>query len=282
MTDPSNPTELIQRGQAAARVGLREEAREYLRRGVQLAPDNVNAWLDLAGVENDPAAKAECFETVLRLDPGNVDAQLGLEMLQHDSRHDEQLALAREDELESVIAQASRQLDQAVGPPPADEIPLDDGVLYCANHPGVETVLRCNRCGKPICTRCAVQTPVGYRCKQCVGEQQATFYTGGTTDYVIGGVLALVLGGIASYIVTILGAWFIALILGPTIGIGLAEVVRRAVRSRRSRYLWLAVAAGMVIGSLPSLLVSMGSLWRLIAYILFLVLAIGAATARLR
>ncbi|MGC9334733.1 MAG: B-box zinc finger protein, partial [Anaerolineae bacterium] len=60
------------------------------------------------------------------------------------------------------------------------------GVLYCANHPNVETLLRCNRCGKPICTRCAVSTPVGYRCRECVGQQQSSFYPGGTLDYVMG------------------------------------------------------------------------------------------------
>jgi hypothetical protein len=282
MTDVPNATDLIQRGQAAARVGLRQEAREYLREAVKLAPDSVDAWLDLAGVEDDPAAKRRCFDTVLSLEPENVDARLGLEMLQQDSVPDSPADLDHEHELDVVMAEASRQLEEAVGPPPADEVPLDDEVLYCANHPGVETVLRCNRCGKPICARCAVQTPVGYRCKQCVGQQQAVYYSGGVADYAIGGILALLLGGIASYIVTILGAWFIALILGPTIGIGLAELVRLAVRRRRSRYLWLAVAAGIVIGSLPALLVGLGSLWSLIAYGLFLVLAMGAATARLR
>ncbi|MEN6392186.1 MAG: B-box zinc finger protein, partial [Anaerolineaceae bacterium] len=28
--------------------------------------------------------------------------------------------------------------------------------LYCTNHPQTETSLRCNRCDKPICTKCAV------------------------------------------------------------------------------------------------------------------------------
>ncbi len=282
MTDVPNATDLVQRGQAAARVGLRDKAREYLREAVQLEPDNVQAWLDLAGVENEPAAKGQCFETALRLDPDNVDARLGLELLQPDLVSEVAAEPIHEHELDTVMADASRQLDEAVGPPPDGELPLDDEVLYCANHPSVETVLRCNRCGKPICTRCAVQTPVGYRCKQCVGQQQAVYFTGGVADYAIGGVLALVLGGIASYIVTVIGAWFIALILGPTMGIGIAELVRLAVRRRRSQYLWLSVATGIVVGSLPALVISFGSLWRMIAYGLFLVLAIGAATARLR
>lgn len=281
MTDPPNATKLVQRGQAAARVGHRDEARKYLRQAVQLEPGHIAAWLDLAGVEDDPDEKRACFQMVLDLDPNNVEAQLGLEMLE-DAEEPTAPERDHEHQLEAVIAEASRQLDDAVGPPPADEVPPDDEVLYCANHPNVETVLRCNRCGKPICTRCAVQTPVGYRCKECVGKQQAVYFTGGPIDYVISGTIALVLGGIASYIVTILGAWFIALILGPTIGIGIAEAVRFAVRRRRSRHLWLVVSVAIVVGCLPALMVSLGSLWRLLALGIFLVLAVGAATARLR
>ena len=192
-------------------------------------------------MEDEPAEKAACFETVLTLDPDNVEARLGLEMLQQAS-HRTWKPTRPEDDLEAVIAAASRRLEQAVGPPPPTRCPWTMA-SYCANHPNVETMLRCNRCGKPICTRCAVQTPVGYRCKQCVGQQQAVFYRR-RLDYVIGGRIALVLGGIAGYLMTLLGAWFFALILGPTIGIGIAEVVRLAVRRRRSRYLWLAVGGG--------------------------------------
>lgn len=274
--------QLLRRGQAAARVGHRQEAREVLRRVVELDPENVQAWLDLAGVEDDPAEKRTCFETVLKLDPGNDEARLGLEMLGQEREPSVAPGGSAEDDLEAVISEASRRLDAAVGPPPAGEVPLDDGVLYCVNHPNVETMLRCNRCGRPVCTRCVVQTPVGYRCKQCVGQQQASFYTGGIIDYVLGGVIGLLLGGIASYFVTLTGLWFIALILGPTIGIGIAEAVRFAVRRRRSRYLWAVVAVGIVLGAMPALLVRLTSLWSLVTLGLFLVLAVGAATARLR
>src|SRR5688572_1664775 len=34
--------------------------------------------------------------------------------------------------------------------------------LYCVNHPDTETLLRWNRCERPICLRCAVLTDVGY------------------------------------------------------------------------------------------------------------------------
>lgn len=284
MTDSLDSTELVQMGRAAARVGHQDKARDYLRRAVQLAPDRADAWLALAGVEDDPAEKVACFEKVLTLDPDNAEAQLGLDMLQTELDGQGTARQDGGDELEAAIAEASRRLEEAVGPPPAGEIPADDVVLYCANHPNVETMLRCNRCGKPICSRCAVRTPVGYRCKECVGQQQAAFYTGGLGDYVIGWAVALVLGGIASFLVSMVGGWFFALILGPALGVGIAEAVRLAVRRRRSRYLWLAVGGGIVIGSLPALFTGLLSfnLGPLLTSVLFVVLAVSTAVARLR
>jgi tetratricopeptide (TPR) repeat protein len=282
MNDHLNTEQLLRRGQAAARVGRREEAREYLRRVVELEPEHVGAWLDLAGVEDDPDQKRACFETVLTLEPGNDEARLGLEMLDHKGELLGPAGQVAEDELDAVINEASRRLEEAVGPPPAGEVPLDDGPLYCVNHPNVETMLRCNRCGRPVCTRCVVPTPVGYRCRQCVGQQQAAFYTGGAIDYILGAIIGLVLEGIASYLITLTGLWFIALILGPTVGVGIAEAVRFAVRRRRSRYLWIVVAGAMVLSALPALLVSFVSIWSLLVLGLYLVLSVGAAAARLR
>ena len=37
----------------------------------------------------------------------------------------------------------------------------------CAQHPNVETYLRCRSCGRAICPRCAVATPEGARCPRC-------------------------------------------------------------------------------------------------------------------
>lgn len=43
---------------------------------------------------------------------------------------------------------------------------------YCPRDPGVETNLRCGKCGQPICPRCLVQTPVGARCRECAAERR--------------------------------------------------------------------------------------------------------------
>src|SRR5918998_2748126 len=48
------------------------------------------------------------------------------------------------------------------------------GPVPCADHPDVETRLRCSRCGKPICSRCGVRTPVGMRCPDCAGTRAAS------------------------------------------------------------------------------------------------------------
>ena len=54
----------------------------------------------------------------------------------------------------------------------SDVIP-STGAVPCADHPDVETRLRCSRCGKPICPRCGVRTPVGMRCPDCAGTRSA-------------------------------------------------------------------------------------------------------------
>lgn len=42
-----------------------------------------------------------------------------------------------------------------------------DAPQFCYRHPDRETYVRCGRCDRPICTRCAMLGPVGLRCKTC-------------------------------------------------------------------------------------------------------------------
>ncbi len=121
--------------------------------------------------------------------------------------------------------------------------------VFCTNHPRVPTSLRCNRCGKPICARCAVRTPVGYRCRECVSQQQQVFETAVWYDYVLAVVLAAPLAGVAGAL--LLNLSYFVIFLAPVAGGVVAEVVRWAVRRRRGRYLPLAAASGFVLGCLP-------------------------------
>jgi len=130
---------------------------------------------------------------------------------------------------------------------------LTDQSLYCVNHPKRETSLKCNRCGKPICSSCAVLTPVGYRCKDCIRGQQAGFDTTLLRDYPIAFVIAAIgvwLGiGILGYL------WYWAgFIFAPMVGGGLAEAIRVAVRRRRGHRLPFVAAIAGAIGVLPHLI----------------------------
>jgi hypothetical protein len=155
--------------------------------------------------------------------------------------------------------------------------------LYCANHPQVEATLRCNRCEKPICLRCAVRTPTGYRCRECVRGQQKVFDTALWYDYPVAILIALVLSLIGSRIVPVLG--FFTIFLTPVAGTIIAEVIRLAIRRRRSKNLFFAATAGVILGSLPVLLLLLlqglgggGSMRILFPLIWQLVYMLGAAT----
>jgi hypothetical protein len=128
---------------------------------------------------------------------------------------------------------------------------MTEAPMVCANHPDRETSLRCNKCGKPICSQCAVRTPVGYRCRECVRGQQKIFETATWTDYPVAVILSVVGVGLAVGILNFIGFW--GLLVAPVAGGGLAEIIRWAVRRRRSRRLPLAAAIGGVVGVLPHL-----------------------------
>jgi hypothetical protein len=157
--------------------------------------------------------------------------------------------------------------------------------LYCVNHPNVETYLRCNKCGRPVCA-------------DCVRTQQRVFYADfRPAYYLVAAVVALPLALVAGWLVPSLG-WY-AIILGPLAGVGIVQVVRWAIRRRRGQYTWLVVCGCIAVGALPQLLLSLlsllgpvadpanamlyvGGLMRLVWTVVYVVAAASAAYAVLR
>jgi hypothetical protein len=143
-------------------------------------------------------------------------------------------------------------------------------ITYCANHPQVETSLHCNRCDKPICPKCAVSTPTGYRCRECVRGQQKIFETSRWYDILLAVAIAGPLSLLGSRIVPVFG--YFTILLAPIAGVAIAEAVRFAVQRRRSRNLFLAAAIATALGSAPLLVFnlifitqgSFGSLWQVL------------------
>lgn len=249
---------LIRQGAAAARVGEKEEARRHFEEALRRDPRAVAAWLGLSGVVDSPEEKRRCFQRVLELEPGNAEALAGLAWL-----------------------------DRQQAPPPAEEKAPE--VLYCANHPNVETVLRCNRCNKPICVQCAVQTPVGYRCKECVAELQAHYFNAQSWDYPIAAAVTLFLsifvGAFLPWLMSMLPyGWLFVFFLTPPVSGGIAEAARRAVGRRRGKYMWLVASAAGVLGGLLGLVILW---WQIgvmpwLTFLIFIVLHASTLSMRLR
>jgi len=121
--------------------------------------------------------------------------------------------------------------------------------MVCYNHPQRETMLRCNRCERPICNECAVLTPTGYRCKECIRGQQKSFDTARTVDYVLAVIIAVPLAFAGSLATGIVG--FFTIFVAPIVGMIIAEAVRRVTGKRRSRLLFQVTTGAALLGSLP-------------------------------
>jgi hypothetical protein len=161
--------------------------------------------------------------------------------------------------------------------------------IYCANHPSVETSLRCNRCEKPICAKCAVLTPTGYRCPECIKEQQKIFDTSLWYDY----PLVFVITAFFSYMGSLIGGWIAArfgfyiiiltLFAAPIIGGFIAEIIRRVTHKRRSKKLFAVAVIAAVVGCVPVALrlVSYFSLFEIIYLGMYIVLMTSTLYYRL-
>jgi hypothetical protein len=272
MSDTSTP-DLVQQGLTAARVGDIKDARQLLKKATRQMPYNVGAWLGLAGVVESLEEKQRCFSKVLALDPDNSEAKAGLALVE-----------------QKLAAQSGENKEPPPAPAEADVIEADTGLAFCYRHPQVETALRCNRCNKPICPKCARRTPVGFRCPDCIREQENKYYSGGNVDYLIAAVIAFPLSLIAAGLFTFLLSrlWFfwsimVSFFVAPAVAGFIAEAVRWGVGRRRSRYLGRIVAACLILATLPFLLFSLlGGGGGAIAPAIFLFLGTTTVLARLR
>jgi hypothetical protein len=133
----------------------------------------------------------------------------------------------------------------------------EEHTTVCYRHPARETTLRCNRCSKPICADCARRTPTGYRCPDCIREQKRVFDTAQPQDFILGFLSAAVLsliGGLLMRLVSGIGFFFIFFIvaIGTGAGVLIADLVRRVINKRRSRPLFITIAAGVALGGLAA------------------------------
>jgi hypothetical protein len=130
--------------------------------------------------------------------------------------------------------------------------------IYCANHPGRETGLRCHRCDKPICYECAIKTPVGQICSDCYKSARAKYYNGEVYDLPIGIIIGVVMGaifGALAYLFLARLPWIgfiIAFVAGPAAGGAVAEAIRRLLKRRRAQGMKPAATVAFIVGFLAA------------------------------
>lgn len=124
-----------------------------------------------------------------------------------------------------------------------------DAPIFCVNHPQTETLLRCNKCGKPVCLKCVERTPVGYRCKQCLNIQQTGYYTASAQDYLLVTLVSALTSSVAGAIAAAMGGlWLIMIFYAPAAATAIAEIIRRAIEKRRGKYIALVACAVFIVG----------------------------------
>lgn len=161
--------------------------------------------------------------------------------------------------------------------------------MKCAAHPDVETNLRCGKCGKPICPRCMVMTPVGARCPECARLYKLPTYRVSKQYYLraMGTALgmAIITGFAWGFIGNFLPFFFLNILLGPAAGYAIGEVVSLAVNRKRAKGLAAVAGVAVVMSYLVSIFLPWGfhfGLFNILFDLLALGLGIFVAVTRLR
>jgi len=121
----------------------------------------------------------------------------------------------------------------------------------CANHPNRETLVRCGKCDKPICTDCMYMTPVGVRCRDCANLKPIPTY-----DVGLGMLLRAALVGFP--VATVLAVLIqitpivnnVAFFAAPFYGWLVAEAIARACNEKRGRRLQIVAGLAIAFGLL--------------------------------
>jgi hypothetical protein len=116
----------------------------------------------------------------------------------------------------------------------------------CSFHPGVETEVACNECGRYICPKDMVPTPVGYKCRICATPAKSQYRV--VKPYQL--VRSILVGGAVGIGGGIVLAFFPfgGILLGLAWGAGTAEATRRASGGHREWAIGIVAIGAIVLG----------------------------------
>lgn len=156
-------------------------------------------------------------------------------------------------------------------------------VLYCANHPDRETVLRCSKCDKPICPQCGIPTPVGIRCRDCAAVQRLPTFQVSPVMALRGlgaGIAAAIAASFLLGAIPILRSF--SLWLSPVAGLAIGEAISQATNHKRGRLLQVIAVGCAVAGTLLGSFLLAATLGGYGVGFFYIVLASVFAVVRLR
>jgi hypothetical protein len=118
----------------------------------------------------------------------------------------------------------------------------------CFYHPDVETGVTCTTCGKPICPKEWVDTPVGYKCPDHGRPKRSQYIYVKPKQLVGGAALGLLAGVLGGWLLGMFGFTFflISWAWGALVG----EAVRRGSGGHRGPIMAAVAAICVVAGGL--------------------------------
>ncbi len=279
---------LLRQADRVNESGKRAAAEQLYRQIIDEAPEVAEAWYGLGRVTAVPTDQEAAYEKAVTLKPDYAPAVRALAELRGESVPAWAEVPEVDDEAEAAISEPPVAASVATAVPATDRYEL-----VCYRHPNRPTSLRCYNCGKPICSSCAVKTPVGYSCPDCIREKEDVFFNARPLDYIIAPAIGLVLSLIAGYLVSrfALGGgfftYFIMLFVGGVAGRFIGQLSQQAIGRRRGRYLPQVMVAMLILGTavwlVPYLLLGgLSSLFLFLGPGIFLFVAGGALYAYMK
>ncbi len=132
--------------------------------------------------------------------------------------------------------------------------------MKCTYHPDVETNLRCGKCGKPICPKDMVQTPVGAKCPDCAKLYKLPIYQVSTKHYLraagTGLGMAIACGIVWGLIGLMVPFFYLNLLIAAGVGYAIGEVISRSVNRKRGTRLAIVGGIAVAISYVVSILLS--------------------------
>ncbi len=152
--------------------------------------------------------------------------------------------------------------------------------MRCAEHPDVETGLRCGKCDKPICPKCMVETPVGARCRECARVSKLPTYDVSNRQMLISsgvGLLIAVAYGFLWGMVSLFANFiFLNLLLGAGAGYVISEGMSRVINRKRGTKLAVIASILVLVSGFASIFTPLGMIFSSSPlFILLDILAVG-------